>query len=227
MTKNGETTVRFDRAFTPEIDLYINECKENNTSCTVKGFATRIGTDVFSLWQWANKKKKNEAGELTDELARPNFHAGLTKLDALEKDAKPKLNEKQELFCKLYATNREFFGNGVQAYIEAYDIHTSNPGAYNSARSSAYDLLTNPHILKRIDELLELGPLNDQTVDRELAFVIEQKADLSSKVAAIREYNKLKTRIIDKIDHTTKGQKLEVTPILGGKTNVSSNNGTQ
>jgi hypothetical protein len=34
----------------------------------------------------------------------------------------PKLNPKQELFCELYATDREFFGNGVQSSIEAYDV---------------------------------------------------------------------------------------------------------
>jgi len=110
-------------------------------------------------------------------------------------------NPNQELFCQLYASNKEFFGNGVASYVEAYHINLQKKGAYASARSSASDLLTNPNILKRIDELMEIY-INNQVVDKELAFVILQKADLSSKVAAIREYNKLKQRIIEKIEHS-------------------------
>jgi hypothetical protein len=32
-----------------------------------------------------------------------------------------KLNPKQEQFCQLYASDREFFGNGVESYIEVYE----------------------------------------------------------------------------------------------------------
>ena len=39
-----------------------------------------------------------------------------------------KLTPQQELFCQLYAGDREFFGNGVQSYIEAYNVDTSKPG---------------------------------------------------------------------------------------------------
>ena|SRR5215203_294398 len=38
-----------------------------------------------------------------------------------------KLNPKQESFCKLYATDREFFGNGVESYIEVYNPDRSKP----------------------------------------------------------------------------------------------------
>lgn len=111
-----------------------------------------------------------------------------------------KLTPQQELFCQYYATDKEFFGNGVQSYIEAYGIDISKPGAYNSARSSAYENLIRPYILKRIDELLDMGGLNNQFVDKQLQWVILQNADVSSKVAAIREYNKLKQRIVEKVD---------------------------
>ncbi len=57
------------------------------------------------------------------------------------------LTPKQERFCQLYASDRQFFGNGVQSYIEAYNIDVSKPGAYNSARSSSYENLTKPDIL--------------------------------------------------------------------------------
>lgn len=111
-----------------------------------------------------------------------------------------KLTVKQELFCTLYATAREFFGNGVQAYIEAYDVDVSRPGAYASARTHASELLTNRNILKRIDELLELGPLNDTVADRKLAFWMEQQAHPTVAMDAIKEYNKLKQRIVDKAE---------------------------
>jgi phage terminase small subunit len=102
-----------------------------------------------------------------------------------------KLNPRQEMFCQLYASDREFFGNGTQSYIEAFDL---TPNRYGTARTNASLLLTKTNILKRIDELLEIY-INDQVVDKELGFVVLQKADLSAKVAAIREYNKLKKRV--------------------------------
>ena len=39
-----------------------------------------------------------------------------------------KLTPQQELFCQLYAGDREFFGNGVQSYIEAYKVDTTKKG---------------------------------------------------------------------------------------------------
>lgn len=114
------------------------------------------------------------------------------------------LTPKQDLFCKLYVS-RDFFANGTQAYIEAYDIDVKKPGAYNGARASASELLTNPNILKRINQIIELEGLNDAFVDKQLVLAITQNADLGAKVSAIREYNKLKTRITDKLDVTSAG----------------------
>lgn len=215
--------VKFDLSFTPEVDKYIEIYKKQGKVPTVAGFANRIGTDEQSIYAWADKKKKDENGNLTDEYARPNFRDAIKRLEEASKQAEEKkeeqnseLNEKQELFCQLYASDREFFANGTESYIEAYGIDTSRPGAYNSARSSASRLLTDVNILKRINEILEGGNLNDSFVDKQLEFVITQNADFSSKIAAIREYNKLKTRIIDRIDHTTKGKEMP-TPIYGGK----------
>lgn len=210
-----QAPLRFALEFTQQIDNYLKEKK----NATVQGFADRLRTTPETLWAWANKKRKDENGNLTDQLARPNFFAAMKRLEEYEKSQKENpdlLNAKQELFCQLYATNSEYFANGVQAYIEAYGIDVNKKGAYGAARANSSQLLTKTNILKRIDELLEVNGLNDQAVDKELAFVIIQKADLSSKVAAIREYNKLRQRITEKIDHTTKGKALP-TPIYGGK----------
>ncbi len=209
--------VKFSKAFTPEVDIYIELCNKENKKPTVKGFATHINTDLFSVNAWAYKKKKDDKGNILEEYARPNFLAAIQKIEAIEKENETiKLNEKQELFCKLYASDREFYGNGTQSYIEAYEPDTSKPNWYKGAQASASRLLTNVIVLKRINELLEAGGLNDAFVDKQLEFLITQNADFSSKVAAIREYNKLKTRIVERIDHTTKGKELPA-PIYGGK----------
>lgn len=216
--QTSKKPIRFDLSFTPAIATYIDECKANKQKPTVKGFANRMGCDVHDLWAWANKQKKNDKGELINDLARPNFHKALIGLEKIEKDNKPDedlLNQKQELFCQLYATDREFFGNGVQSYVEAYEPDTSKPNWYKTACSVASEMLSKPKVYDRINELLELGGLNDAFVDKELLFLIKQHDDKSAKVAAIREYNKLKSRITEKIDHTSKGKRLP-TPIYGG-----------
>lgn len=109
------------------------------------------------------------------------------------------LNERQDKFCKLYAysSNR---GNGVQCYAEAYELDLDTKEGYNTARSNSSRLLTNADILSYIRSLYEQRDLNDTVVDNELAFVISQNADFGSKVAAIKEYNQLKGRIIKKIE---------------------------
>lgn len=121
-----------------------------------------------------------------------------------------KLTPQQELFCQLYAGDREFFGNGVQSYIEAYGVDTSKPGWYTTARAGAYENLTKPHILERIDEIFEAHGLNDQFVDKQLEKLIVQDADFNAKMKAIAEYNKLKARITEKRDITSGGEKIEI-----------------
>lgn len=122
------------------------------------------------------------------------------------------LNAKQTLFCELYtSSDKELFGNGVQSYIEAYDPDRTEPGWYKSACASASRLLTNVKVITKINELLEEGGLNDVAVDKQLSFIIAQHADFGSKIAAIKEYNKLKQRITEKTDITTQGEKINST----------------
>jgi len=116
-----------------------------------------------------------------------------------EDKGKIKLNVNQQRFCEYFATEKEFFGNGVQSYIEAYGINVSKKGAYATARVSAHHLLTNPNVLHYINEIMEVAVLNDTFVDKELAFLISQDADFGSKIGAIKEYNKIKSRITDKV----------------------------
>jgi hypothetical protein len=120
-------------------------------------------------------------------------------------EKKKKDNElrlKQEKFCMLYATDREFFGNGTQAYIEAYEPDMSKPNWYKSAQGSASRLLSNAIIIERVNELLEDCGFNDIAVDKQHAFLIAQHEDKHVKLGAIKEYNKLKQRIVEKIEVT-------------------------
>lgn len=132
------------------------------------------------------------------------------------------LKPKQELFCTLFATEKEFFGNGTESYIEAYNIDLSRKGAYAGARASASRLLTNANILQRIDELLETAVLNDQFVDKQIAFLITQNAELNTKLGAIKEYNALKNRITKKLDLTSGGKELKAATVvdLGNVSNI-------
>lgn len=215
--------VKFQLSFTQEVDTYIQRSRKELKDVSVGGFAKFIGTDEKSIWAWATKNKKDENGVTTSELARPSFFAAIKGLEKLEKEDKVKLikeemkeerlNPKQELFCQLYAKSRESFGNGALSYANAYGIDIANKPSYDTARTSASTLLTNPNILLRIKTLL--GDITDQEVDEELAFVIRQSYELPSKVAAIREWNKLKSRITEKMDHTTNGKDLP-TPIYNG-----------
>lgn len=123
-------------------------------------------------------------------------------------------NPKQETFCRLYASEAETFGNGVASYGEAYGMNVwGDSKDYRTAVAGASRLLTNSNVLKRINMLLETDQLNDAWIDRQLAFVATQNADLGAKVSAIREYNKLKGRIDNKlkVEHS-----IEPKPILGG-----------
>lgn len=125
-----------------------------------------------------------------------------------EKLGKKALNPKQKYFCELYASEREFFGNGVESYIEAYNPKRIG-NWYKSAVASASRLLTNVNILLYINELLESKGLNNEFVDKQLAFLITQNADFRSKLGAIKEYNQLRSRIKKYIDVTSAGKRIE------------------
>lgn len=106
----------------------------------------------------------------------------------------------QEMFCQYFTSPSEFFGNGTQSYLAAYGLDGNNPHHYSTAKCQASGLLTNRNIIKRITDLIELAGFNDQNVDKQLLLVIQQSADFNAKISAIREYNKLKQRITDRME---------------------------
>lgn len=100
------------------------------------------------------------------------------------------LSEQQELFCNLYV---QLLGNGTDAALGSYGTK-EKPIKKNTANAIASENLRKPVILERIRELLDLGPLNEETVDSELSFLIAQKQDLGAKKGGIDIYNKMKGR---------------------------------
>jgi hypothetical protein len=143
------------------------------------------------------------------------------------------LTLRQEVFCRLYTQNTQLFGNGTLAYAEAYDyrldelsderpvLRENDQGepvewgdsprtlAYNVCSVQASKLLKNPKIDRRIVDLLN-EMMTDRQVDAQIVKVMMQNNDLGAKMRAINEYNKLKQRITEKLDHTTAGQPINV-----------------
>ncbi len=123
------------------------------------------------------------------------------------------LNVKQEAFCQKYATDKEFFGNGVQSYIEVYQPDQQKINWYQNACVYASELLRKPKVNARINALLAETGFSDVHVDKQLSFLLTQHSDLQTKLGAIREYNKLKKRI----DSATNINVVLPEPIYGGK----------
>lgn len=119
------------------------------------------------------------------------------------------LSAEDEDFCQIFAGPTEMFGNGVQSYIRAYKISVVNKPrrgnpkekTYSACKVAAHDRLTNPNFLARINEIFEGGGLNETFVDKQLEKVITQDAEFAPKVQAIKEFNRLKKRVTDRVEH--------------------------
>lgn len=107
-------------------------------------------------------------------------------------------NPKWEIFCHLYASDRDFFGHGTECYAQAYDVDLSDKGAYFSCKASAGRLLTTVSVMERVNEILDIT-INETVIDKELGWTAMQKDDLGAKVSAIKEWNKLKGRITTRL----------------------------
>jgi len=101
------------------------------------------------------------------------------------------LSEQETLFVELMVSNR---GRRIEAIQEAYDLDTSKPGWKNTASTMASQNLLKPTINEALKETFSLHKMTDESVDRELQYVIDQDDELSPKVRAINEYNKITGR---------------------------------
>lgn len=132
---------------------------------------------------------------------------------------------KQDAFCYFYASGKslETFGNATKSYIMAYGFfekiklleeelviipyrkederklkRQAIMKVENSCAAMASALLRNIKIIAQCGKLLD--ELYSEThMDRELARAATQNKDIASKVAAIREFNRVKNRVEEKI----------------------------
>lgn len=158
-----------------------------------------------------NQDKIEEVLDNPIEIEK-EFDEGWKELKIESETIWEELTKRQEKFCQLYTTDREFFWNAVQAYLEVYDVDTNKKWWYKTACSLASRLTSNDKVLKRINELLDEQWLNDEFADKQLLFLLTQHTDFWTKLWAIREYNKLKQRITDKleIDWNLKIENIEI-----------------
>lgn len=146
-----------------------------------------------------------------------------------KREEKPsELNETQELFTQFFIFNDELRGNATRCYAEANGIDLdelprddamySGKGKNRKLISaSKYDKSMNVcsvmghkwlRQVKIQDRLVVLRNelLKDEIVDSQLAKVIMQEDSLHAKMMGISEYNKLRSRIIEKHDVTSDGE---------------------
>jgi hypothetical protein len=122
----------------------------------------------------------------------------------LSVDKEFNLTPQEKEFCDKFAADKEYIGNGTRSYIATFykdllEKGELTPVYYNRARTAAAALLAKPTIVKYISNLLDTSGFNESNVDKHLLFIIEQFSDLSNKLGGIKEFNKLKGRIQDKL----------------------------
>lgn len=134
------------------------------------------------------------------------------------------LTLKEELFCRNYASSREFFGNGTRSYMDAYQTEDANSASVLASR-----LLGKVSICQRIATLLTLQGWNDEFVDKQTLFLITQNADLKAKAAGVKIYNEVKKRITQKMELSAdkeSGFKVEFITVKSKKDVPESEGGT-
>lgn len=161
------------------------------------------------------------------------------------------LTPKQELFCRNFVLNDEFYGNRTLSYANAYgfdlDNQSKDDAVYDwiyekgvkkkgdliepSSYQKMYDLCSsygsrltrNDKIQRKCREFLN-EMANEDVIDARLRQIILRGRDQDS-VNAIKEFNKLKQRIVEKTDITSKGEKILVMPVeLMNKNNEEGSN---
>lgn len=98
------------------------------------------------------------------------------------------ITQKQKKFCEMYLSD-EFRGNATKAYQAVFRV------SYETAKTNGSRLLTNAHISEEIRKILDEQKLNPERIDAEWYFLITQNENLSVKMQAIREFNRVKQRI--------------------------------
>lgn len=148
------------------------------------------------------------------------------KIQKKVKKNKPKIEDEltpqRMRFCQLYTQNSDLFGNATLSYADAfgYDLESlsqeaiySEPDEFghkekieDSPYTKAYNVCSvmGTRLLRmvKIDEYTKVllnEMMTNENADAELAWVMKQRRDLGPKIQALREFNKLKNRIINEV----------------------------
>lgn len=137
-----------------------------------------------------------------------------------------KMSPRELLFCRYYlfgcSNDKQdvYFtiGNATRSYAMAYGkyLKIEEEKVYNQCGFNASMLLKKDKITTHLTKLLNDNGMNDLIIDSRL-MQIAVNASPKTAVEAIKEYNKLKMRILEKVDVTSGGKPI---PILGGISNV-------
>lgn len=101
------------------------------------------------------------------------------------------LTLKEKIFSEAYL---EFGGNGVQAVFKAgYKVKNALV-----ASAIAYENLRKPNIIAYVDSLLEQYGFNDDNVEKQHLFLLNQFGDLKTKAKAIEMFYRLQGKFKDK-----------------------------
>lgn len=221
-------TIIFKREFTQIAQDYLNE-----QNPTLEGLATLLAVTKDTLMQWASKRKKDEQGNITEELARPHFHQAITRLQEIEKNGKPKhAGGRPPLY-----TSAEELQKIIDEYFDYCDnktkeIHSDKLGDMIVPDPEPYTMSGLAYRLG-IDRktLINYGERDGffHTIKKARARVeadIERRMngkDTFTPGLIFNAKNNFGWQETQNIDHTTKGKELP-TPIMGGTTaNVQSN----
>ena len=150
---------------------------------------------------------KNKSTEVKRNLS-PQFKKGKIKITVPLDDEATEykdiyLTPKQKQFCETYLGPRETFGNGVQSYLVAVmgiDPEKATASDKNTAGVNAHKLLTKEDICLYLNSINNGRGLSRQNVDKAHAFCLNQFGNLTVKIAAVKEANKLLGRTDDKIN---------------------------
>lgn len=102
-----------------------------------------------------------------------------------------RLTPLQEAFAQAFTDFR--FPSFCNAYRSLIATRAFN-GTKESAYAYAHQLSTHPTVAARIQELLERRGFTDEEVDAQLLLMIRQDKDLTNKMRAIEEYNRMRDR---------------------------------
>lgn len=170
-------------------------------------------------------------GEKKRTRAKP-----VTQTAAIYDGSIPLPDVKQELFCELYTSNMtpRFFGSGQECYAYAYGhqsrideidalligparerkghsivaLKAEQKRKRHISSSAGARLLTTVDIKARCNYLMD-QLFNDEIMDRELMYTLQQRHDLGSKMVAWGHAAKLRNRIRDKVDVTHEFKPIE------------------